>query len=98
MYTYSGVEANDDMAIDITVTYDPKSDQLRFGLSQKQGLASYSAEVAVPSTLKMPYDASQTLTCRYHFHPETRGKDRCRLHDREGDIWRSPAKPMTLET
>ena len=62
VYTYSGVEANDDMAIDITVTYDPKSDQLRFGLSQKQGLASYSAEVAVPSTLKMPYDASQTLT------------------------------------
>ena len=62
VYTYSGVEANDDMAIDITVTYDPKSDQLRFGLSQKQGLASYSAEIVVPSTLKMPYDASQTLT------------------------------------
>ena len=62
VYTYSGVEENDDMAIDITVTYDPKSDQLRFGLSQKQGLASYSAEIVVPSTLKMPYDASQTLT------------------------------------
>ena len=62
VYTYSGAETSDDVSFDVTVIYDPDTDQLRFGVSQKQGLASYSAEVIVPSALEMPYDASQTLT------------------------------------
>ena len=62
VYTCSGVEATEDASFDITLIYDPGADQLRFGVSQKQGLASYSAEIMVPSALKMPYDASQTLS------------------------------------
>ena len=70
VYTYSGVETSEDISFDITAIYDPNSDQLRFGVSQKQeidelgGEVTYRAELVVPSALEMPYDASQTVTSK----------------------------------
>ena len=74
VFTYSGVESSDDTTFNITASYDPRTDQLRFGVSRTLDPASYSAEIVVPASLEMPYDASQHLSYVDVFDTVNEGK------------------------
>ena len=66
VYTYCGVEKSVDddgqeTTIDIILSYDSRSNALTFADESKQTMATYHAELTIPASLSMPYDAAQTM-------------------------------------
>ena len=66
VYTYRGVEKSVDddgqeTTIDIILSYDSRSNALTFADESKQTMATYHAELTIPASLSMPYDAAQTM-------------------------------------